>query len=121
MILPFLLITLHFSQIGFTDDLTFTIKPSFQKSPFNIVTRGKIQCKKNFSAKDLFFSPDDTSFGQIVGRHFQSNFIPGINSNVILSELTADVSNNLVAVFKFNPELCSGKFLRNYTFDFDNI
>ena len=25
MILPFLLMTLHFSQIGFTDDLTFMI------------------------------------------------------------------------------------------------
>lgn len=25
LILPFLLITLHFSQIGFTDDLTFTV------------------------------------------------------------------------------------------------
>ena len=27
--LPFLLITLHFSQIGFTDDLTFTSNPPF--------------------------------------------------------------------------------------------
>jgi hypothetical protein len=33
--LPFLLITLHFSQIGLTDDLTFTAKSSFliQKAP----------------------------------------------------------------------------------------
>lgn len=77
--------------------------------------------QEKFSAKDLFFSPDDTSFGQIVGRHFQSNFIPGINSNVILSELTAYVSNNLVAVFEFHPELCSGKLLCNNTFDFNNI
>ena len=29
--LPFLLIILHFSQIGLTDDLTFTVKSSFQK------------------------------------------------------------------------------------------
>ena len=30
MILPFLLMTLHFSQIGFTDDLTFmAILPSY--------------------------------------------------------------------------------------------
>lgn len=27
--LPFLLITLHFSQIGFTDDLTFMVNPPF--------------------------------------------------------------------------------------------
>ena len=31
LILPFLLIILHFSQIGFTDDLTFTVIHSFQK------------------------------------------------------------------------------------------
>jgi hypothetical protein len=27
--LPFLLMTLHFSQIGLTDDLTFTANPPF--------------------------------------------------------------------------------------------
>jgi hypothetical protein len=32
LIEPFLLITLHFSQIGFTDDLTFTVIRPFQKS-----------------------------------------------------------------------------------------
>ena len=39
LMLPFLLITLHFSQIGFTDDLTFTASPPFfstytQKTPY---------------------------------------------------------------------------------------
>ena len=35
LMLPFLLIILHFSQIGFTDDLTFTVTASFlhRKSP----------------------------------------------------------------------------------------
>ena len=28
---PFLLMILHFSQIGFTDDLTFTLNPPFKK------------------------------------------------------------------------------------------
>ena len=31
MIFPFLLMILHFSQIGFTDDLTFMLKPPFKK------------------------------------------------------------------------------------------
>ena len=34
MILPFLLMTLHFSQIGFTDDLTFTVISPFLRSLF---------------------------------------------------------------------------------------
>lgn len=29
LMLPFLLMILHFSQIGFTDDLTFTLNPPF--------------------------------------------------------------------------------------------
>ena len=31
LILPFLLMILHFSQIGLTDDLTFTVKSSFHR------------------------------------------------------------------------------------------
>jgi len=31
---PFLLMILHFSQIGFTDDLTFTLNPPFKKDRF---------------------------------------------------------------------------------------
>lgn len=38
LILPFLLITLHFSQIGLTDDLTFIVKASFQTSSYSIIT-----------------------------------------------------------------------------------
>ena len=35
LMLPFLLMTLHFSQIGLTDDLTFTANPPFfSKAPF---------------------------------------------------------------------------------------
>ncbi len=32
LIFPFLLMTLHFSQIGFTEERTFMSKTSFQKS-----------------------------------------------------------------------------------------
>ena len=31
LIRPFLLMILHFSQIGFTDDLTFMLNPPFKK------------------------------------------------------------------------------------------
>ncbi len=48
MILPFLLMTLHFSQIGFTDDLTFMALPPFQKRPFYILAHGLFYCKLFF-------------------------------------------------------------------------
>ena len=34
LIRPFLLMILHFSHIGFTDDLTFTLNPPFKKDHF---------------------------------------------------------------------------------------
>ena len=37
---PFLLMTLHFSHIGFTELLTFISKPSFQKRPFSNIPQG---------------------------------------------------------------------------------
>ena len=45
--LPFLLMTLHLSQIGFTDALTFIKMHSFQKSPLqnDIISLISIKCK----------------------------------------------------------------------------
>ena len=65
LMLPFLLITLHFSQMGFTDDLTFMVNPPFtfvsaflgagidilipaRKSTDKIIIRGNANCKQNF-------------------------------------------------------------------------
>lgn len=39
--LPFLLMTLHFSQIGLTDDLTFTANPPFHKGSSYAITHKK--------------------------------------------------------------------------------
>ena len=41
LMLPFLLITLHFSQIGFTDDLTFTGNPPSVKYSIKICSLGR--------------------------------------------------------------------------------
>lgn len=53
--LPFLLITLHFSQIGLTDDLTFTVNPPFKKSPFIIIAPYIKYIKYKIIFSDLFF------------------------------------------------------------------
>ncbi len=69
-ILPLRLMTLHFSQIGFTDDLTFMAillslplstpyrehnTPS-DKRPLSIISRCKMLCKHFFSIFGLMFS-----------------------------------------------------------------
>ena len=45
---PFLLMTLHFSHIGFTELLTFISKPSFQKRPFSNIPQGMPRGKHFF-------------------------------------------------------------------------
>ena len=72
LMLPFLLMTLHFSQIGLTDDLTFTAKASFQTSSVAIIaqpflsTQGKFyKIYKEYFVHIfllfLFISPNDSS------------------------------------------------------------
>jgi len=46
--LPFLLMTLHFSQIGLTDDLTFTAKASFQTSSVAIIAQPFLSTQGKF-------------------------------------------------------------------------
>ena len=49
--------TLHFSQIGLTDDLTFTVNPPFKKSPTITITY-VLAIIKQFLTIFLFISPD---------------------------------------------------------------
>ena len=48
LMLPFLLMTLHFSQIGLTDDLTFTAKASFQTSSVAIISQPFLSTQGKF-------------------------------------------------------------------------
>jgi hypothetical protein len=56
MIAPFLLMILHFSQMGFTEDLTFisVIHSFLEKSPFTIITERLANCKHKFPEKQGF-------------------------------------------------------------------
>ena len=80
--LPFLLMTLHFSQIGLTDDLTFTANPPFslkvqflvlsQKCPYSII-HGHFQevnifCLKILSNLTVFITSESIkSFNTLPG------------------------------------------------------
>ena len=56
MMAPFLLMILHFSQMGFTEDLTFISKytPFLKKSPYTIVTERFANCKHYFKENARF-------------------------------------------------------------------
>ena len=68
MIFPFLLITLHFSQIGFTDDLTFTLNPPFKKVRLELYHATIFNARTNLTNKKLYLSlqmirPLEKSYG----------------------------------------------------------
>src|SRR5699024_7940990 len=99
--LPFLLMILHFSQIGFTDDLTFMSNPpSLLCSAYNfryfwahhpkndhfIVYHLSIDKVNLFFI--LFISPDNASFAQVIRGHLKSNFIPRQNLDKVHAELS---------------------------------
>ena len=85
--LPFLLMILHFSQIGFTDDLTFmsnppsilllyhTLRANFgHTSPETAIS----YCNTIVLAKSIVFlliSPNNSSLAQVIWRHFQRHFV----------------------------------------------
>lgn len=83
---PFLLMTLHFSQIGFTDDLTFMVNPPFhEKATFKYIKVEKnvrvIVYHKDFSNTSSIFKIFYLSLQIILP--FERSY--GDNSSVTLS------------------------------------
>ena len=66
LIRPFLLMILHFSQIGFTDDLTFMLNLLSKKTVlhYNMVYL-QMQDKRKYIL--LFVSPNNSALAQVIG------------------------------------------------------
>ena len=141
LIFPFLLMTLHFSQIGFTEERTFMSKTSFQKSVLRRIAaqialyhahlcvasiffgifRLFYYFVKNRPRVSLFCSPGDPAFGQVIRRKLQRHSVAGQDPDEVLAKLTADMRQHLMPVLKFNLKHRIGEFFYNNSFDFDNI
>jgi len=63
---------LHFSQIGFTEDLTFIFFTPFEKSPLIIITKADMKCKNYFSNFYALFSEifRQNAYGERLLHHF---------------------------------------------------
>lgn len=72
---PRRLTTLHFAQIGFTDDLTFIM-----------------------TFKLLLEAIRNPPPGQIVGRHFYCHFVPRKNANKMHAHFPRDMRENFMTV-----------------------
>ena len=78
MTLPFLLITLHFSQIGFTELLTFIVFPPVW----------------------LLISPGYPAACKVVWRKLQPYLVAGQDADKVHSHLAGNVRQHFVVVFK---------------------
>ncbi len=56
---------------------------------------------------------------EIVRRNFERNLIAGCDFNKMLAHTAGDVSQKLVAVFKFDAIHCGGKNLHHSSCDFN--
>ena len=144
--IPFLLITLHFSQIGFTDDLTFTVfspfwnhidnglgcfssclilfkslikkKETSQKSVFYCIIIIQISSSifSHFFSKKLLISPDDSSLRQIIRGQFYCYLIARKDTDIVHTQLSADMSQHLMAIIQFHLKHSVRELLQYFAF-----
>src|SRR6185369_11127571 len=89
--------TLHLSQIFFTDARTFIDQPS-AVSPQPSVSPGRLTRQRSFVAIH------DAAAVQVVGRKLDCDLVTGQYANEVLAHLSRDVRQHLVFVFQFNLE-----------------
>ena len=63
----------------------------------------------------LFVSKYNSTFGQIVGRHFQSHSVAGQDADVMHSHLTRNMRQHFMTVFQLHSKHGIGEGFRNRT------
>lgn len=89
--------TLHFEQIGLTDDLTFICVSS------------------------LFEPIRDTSAGEIIRRQFDRHLIARQNSDEMHAHFSGNMRENLVTIIQLHSEHCIGERFSNRPLNLDDI
>src|SRR4051795_3770281 len=107
-------ITLHLSQIFFTDGWTFT------GAALIPVVRGRPRAPVRApDRRGALVAVDDAAARQVVGRELHDHAVLGQDPDVVLPHLAADVGEHPVPVLQFDPEHRVGKWLDDTTLDLD--
>src|SRR3954470_13336192 len=107
-------ITLHLSQIFFTDGWTFT-----GAVPHSCRSCAGPALLLQSRPERLLVAVDDASAGQVVGRELHDHAVLGQDADVVLAHLAADVGEHAVPVLQLDPEHRIGQRLHDATFDLD--
>src|SRR3954465_7344926 len=107
-------ITLHLSQIFFTDGWTFTgaaLIPVVRGRPrASVVTPDR---------RGSLVAVDDATAREVVGRQLHDHAVLGQDADVVLPHLAADVGEHPVPVLQLDPEPRVGQRLDDATLDLD--
>ena len=105
---------LHFSQIGFTDGLTFMLfylHQIFGGMGHRKPVRRPLARRSHAYLRPLFIllgTPSDTTAGQVVRRHLNGDLVAGKNADKVHAELARDtVSYTHLDVYKRQSEMCA--------------
>ena len=98
------LMTLHFSQMGLTEGLTFIGNTSFSSA-----------------LRYLLGTPSDSALCQIVGRHLDCNMVTGDDSDIVRSQLAGNMRKDYMTVAQFNLEHCIRQGINDHALYFNYI
>src|SRR5262245_23171360 len=81
----------------------------------------EVGCPHRWGRALAAVAEDDPASGQVVGAQFHEHPVVRKDLDVVLTDLSADVSQHLVAVLQLHPEGCVAQALEDCTLKFDAI
>ena len=68
---------------------------------------------------DSAFPKSDSTFAEVIRRHFNFDFVARQNLDVVFTHLSRNVRGYHMPIFEFDPKRCVGQRVNNFAFEFN--